>query len=185
MSGKITRVTGDNSPINFQVSFDKIGPIDLSANTTKITIEKNDGTAVVTAATTGLTVQPTQNFTADATTDRLTRYEHGVRNGDQLLLTTSAADLPAGLSTGVRYFAIQVTEVSFQVSLSPDGAPVDITDAGTGTHSFAIVGSGSYLPQSAYAVGIYRVWIEWVGSTTYIVPESRYGFELEVLEKGN
>src|SRR5262245_41488815 len=99
---KITRVYGDNSPINFLVSFKGIGPIDLSAATTKITTEKEDGTAVVTAATTGLTVHPTQAFTATATTDKLTKYEHGVQHGDQLLLTTSAADLPAGLSTGVR-----------------------------------------------------------------------------------
>ncbi len=182
---KITRVYGNNSPINILVAPVGIGPIDLSAYTPKITIEDSSGTAVVTAATTGLTVQPTQNFTADATTDRLTCYQHGIREGDQLLLTTNAADLPAGLLTATRYFAVNIDEVSWQVSLRAQGAAVDITDAGTGTHSFAIVGSLQYLPQSTYAVGLYSAWIELVGSTTDILPDDENGFDIEVVRKGN
>lgn len=185
MTDKVTRVYGDNSAINFLVKFDGVGPIDLSAYTIKITIEQEDGTAIVTAATTGLTAQPTQTFTASATTDMLTKYEHGVQEGDQIILTTSAADLPAGLSTATRYFAVQVNEVSFGLAATPNGALIDITDAGTGTHSFTIVGSGQYLPQTTYAVGLYRVWIELVGSTTAVLPESQYGFALEVVAKGN
>lgn len=182
---KITRVFGDNSPINFLVEFEGYGPIDLSANTTKITIETESGTPVVTAATTGLTVQPTQTFTANATTNMLTKYEHGTKDGQQVIFTNSGGALPAGLAPSTRYIVAQRNDLSFGVSDIPGGPLVDITGTGTGTHSFAIIGSGSYLPQSTYAVGLYRIWIEWVGSTTYILPEKRYGVMLEVEEKGN
>lgn len=185
MRNKITRIYGDNSPINFIVSFDSIGPIDLSAFTTKISVEKDDGTAVVTSATTGLTAQPTQTFTADATTDLLTKNEHGVQHGDQVLFTNAGGALPAGLATVTRYFAINVNPLAFSVATTPNGAAVDITGAGTGTHSFAIIGSGTYLPQTTYDIGVYRVWVELVGTTTYILPETRYGFGLEVVSKGN
>ena len=99
---KVSRVYGDNSAINFLVKFKDSGPVDLSAYTTKITIEQEDGTAVATAATTGLTAQPTQTFTASASTDQCTKYEHGLQNGDQVILTTTTT-LPAGLSTATRY----------------------------------------------------------------------------------
>ena len=181
---KITRTYGDNSAINFLVRYRDSGPVDLSAFTTKITIEQEDGTAVVTQATTGLTVQPTQTFTASASTDQCTCYSHGLQNGDQVLLTTTTT-LPAGLSLATRYCVVNRNDLTFQLADTPYGAPINITDAGTGTHSFAVVGSGQYLPQSTYAVGLYRVWIELVGSTTAIIPERAYGFEIEVVSKGN
>lgn len=184
MSDKVSRVYGDNSPINFIVRFDGIGPIDLSAYTVKITIEQDDGTAVVTAATTGLTVQPTQTFTANATTDQLTKAEHGLQNGDQVLLTTTGT-LPGGLALTTRYFVVNRNDLTFQLAATPNGSPVPITDAGSSAHSFAVVGSGQYLPQSTYAVGRYRAWIELVGSTTAVVPETAYGFTIEVVAKGN
>ena len=165
---KISRVYGDNSPLNILVAFGSVGPVDLSAYTVKITIEKEDGTAVVTAATTGINSQPTQVFTASATTDRITCYQHGVKHGNQVLLTTSANDLPAGLAIATRYFAVNVSDVSFQLASEPDGAAINITDAGTGVHTFKIVGSLQYSPQTTYVVGLYRCWIELVGSTTVI-----------------
>ncbi len=182
---KITRVFGDNSPLNMLVAFNDVGPVDLSAYTVKISIEKEDGTAIVTAATTGINAQPTQTFTASASTDRLTCYQHGVKHNNQLLLTTTAADLPAPLAIATRYFAVNVSDVSFQLASEPSGAAINITDAGTGVHSFKIVGSLQYSPQSTYAVGLYRCWIELVGSTTAIVPEREIGVELEIVRKGN
>ncbi len=84
-----------------------------------------------------------------------------------------------------RYFVVQQNPISFGLAATPDGAEIDITSAGSGTHSFTVVGSGQYLPQSTYAVGIYNAWILLVGATTAIVPEKKYGFQVEVLELGN
>lgn len=180
----VTRVYGDNSPINFLVSFKDSGPVDLSAYTVKVTVEQEDGTSIVSEATTGVTVQPTQTFTASATTDLLTCYEHGVQQGDQVLLTTTGT-LPAGLSLATRYFVIQRSDISFGLSALPNGKQIDITDAGSGTHTFAVVGSGQYSPQSTYAVGKYRVWVVLSGSTKIILPERRYGVFLDVVPLGN
>lgn len=181
---KVSRVTGDNSPINFRVSFKDSGPVDLSSHTPQITIEKDDGTAIVTAATTGLTVQPSQTFTADASTDLLTCYEHGAKDADQVLLTTTGT-LPAPLATATRYFIVQRSDIAFGLASTPGGAQINLTDAGSGTHGFKIVGSGQYAPQSTYAVGLYRCWILLADATTTILPESEYGFELEVKAMGN
>lgn len=184
MKSKVSRVFGDNSPLNFLVSFDDSGPVDLSLHTPKITIEQEDGTAVVTAATLGLTIQPVQTFTADATTGLLTCFEHGLQYGDQVLLT-STGTLPGPLSQTKRYFVIQRSDIAFGLAATPGGAQIALTDAGSGTHSVKAVGSCQYSPQSTYAVGFYRGWILLADGTTTILPESEYGFALEVKPQGN
>lgn len=91
----------------------------------------------------------TANFTA-ATTDICTSAAHGLKNGDMVVLTTSASDLPAGLATSTVYWVIDATTNTFKLSASscenyttvdgvqPPVPPVDITDAGTGTHTFTM-----------------------------------------------
>lgn len=74
-------------------------------------------------------------FTADAGTDELTATAHGKSNDDVLELD-STTTLPAGLSADTKYFVISATANTFQVSLTQGGAAVNITDTGTGTHSF-------------------------------------------------
>lgn len=76
-----------------------------------------------------------QVFSADAGTDVLTAAEHGLHNGDPVELDNDGGALPAGLSEGVTYFVVSAGEDTFQVSETVNGAPVDVTDAGTGTHS--------------------------------------------------
>ena len=74
-------------------------------------------------------------FTADATTDALTATSHGKVDGD-ILEVSSDTTLPAGLSASTKYFVVGATTNTFQVSLTSGGSAVDITDTGTGTHSF-------------------------------------------------
>lgn len=74
-----------------------------------------------------------------ATTDIITSNGHGFSGGELLQFTTSGT-LPAGLSTATDYYVRDVTTNTFKVSATPDGAVVDITDTGTGTHTFHLKG---------------------------------------------
>jgi len=76
------------------------------------------------------------NFTASAGDDTITSAAHGKSNDDIIEMTNSGGALPAGLAIDTKYFIINVTTDTFQVSLTQGGAAVDITDTGTGTHSF-------------------------------------------------
>jgi hypothetical protein len=81
-----------------------------------------------------------QTFTADAGTDILTisaGHIHGT--GDQIWVSNSGGALPTGLSASTTYYAIRVssTELKLATSLSnaQAGTAINITSAGTGTHS--------------------------------------------------
>jgi hypothetical protein len=76
-------------------------------------------------------------FTADAASDLLTTVGHGLAAGDPVRFTTTGA-LPAGLALATTYYVMAggLTADAFKVSATLGGAAVDITDAGTGTHSW-------------------------------------------------
>lgn len=89
----------------------------------------------------------TANFTA-ATTDIITSAAHGLKNSDMVVLTTTDT-LPAGLSTSTVYWVIEAATNTFELSSTAvenyttgdqgkPGTPVDITDTGTGTHTFTM-----------------------------------------------
>lgn len=102
------------------------------------------------------------NFTANASTDIITSAGHNLHNGDPLTVS-STTTLPAGLSAGVTYFVISVTTDTFQLAATPGGSAINITSAGTGTHSF-LVADGT-----TDAVFV-EVW-EKAGGLTRISPE--------------
>ncbi len=81
---------------------------------------------------------PAQAFTA-AVTNIITSAAHGLSNGDKLRFTTSTT-LPAGLSLLTDYFVRDATTDTFKVSATPGGTEVDITDTGTGTHTYKLMG---------------------------------------------
>lgn len=73
--------------------------------------------------------------TANAATDEFTATAHGFVV-DQVVRFTTTGTLPAGLSLNTDYYIVTVpTADTFEVSATEGGAPVDITDAGTGTHT--------------------------------------------------
>jgi len=90
----------------------------------------------------------TANFTA-ATTDIITSAAHGLVNGNKVVLTTTDT-LPAGLSTGTVYYVIDVTTNTFKLSTQRGGGPVDITDTGTGTHTFTMHDVGDAVLAAGY-----------------------------------
>lgn len=90
------------------------------------------GTSLAAVALTSITQVATIN---DAL---FTRANHGLPNGTALVLTTSGG-LPTGLALATHYYVVEATTDTFKVSLTPGGAIVDISTAGTGTHSFTVL----------------------------------------------
>lgn len=78
----------------------------------------------------------TSTFTASATADRITLLEDIV-DGIPVVLTTTDT-LPAGLELATTYYTVNSVGKTAQLSLSRGGAAVDITDAGTGTHTATV-----------------------------------------------
>ncbi len=77
----------------------------------------------------------TATFTVTAGTDRVNATAHGLNNDVPIVLTSSGT-LPAGLALATTYWVINKTTNDFQVSLTRGGAAVDITGAGSGTHTW-------------------------------------------------
>lgn len=77
------------------------------------------------------------NFTADDTTDVITSAGHGLNDGQAVRLTTTDT-LPAGLSVDTTYYVRDADRAAgtFKLAETRSGAAVDITDAGTGTHTY-------------------------------------------------
>lgn len=106
------------------------------------------------------------NFTANASTDTLTSAGHGLANGDPITLSTTGT-LPAPLVEGVTYWVLSATDDTYQLSALPGGGAIDLTAAGSGTHTHAMAdgtadgvfvevweraGDRERLPQDAYTV---------------------------------
>ena len=99
-------------------------------------------------------IRPTNSigavFTA-ATSDVITSTAHGLKNG-QTIKVISGTTLPAGLSTTILYYIISSATNTFSVALTNGGSAVDITDTGTGTHTWYKCGDFTdALPFSGYA----------------------------------
>lgn len=80
-------------------------------------------------------------FTADAGTDTLT-FDGGISDflDDQTVKVATSDTLPAGLSGATTYYLINVDRDAgtCQLSTSEGGSAVNITDAGTGTHTIRV-----------------------------------------------
>jgi hypothetical protein len=78
----------------------------------------------------------TGTFTVDASTDVFTATSHGLTSADTIALSTTTT-LPAPLKKEEHYFLRDITTHTFKLSRLEGGAAIDITDTGTGTHSFS------------------------------------------------
>lgn len=117
-------------------------------------------------------------FTADAGTDKITIASGNLYNdpylttaeGRAVTLTTTGT-LPAGLSTATTYFVIPGgTATTYQLATTLAnaiaGTEIDITDAGSGTHTLTTVNLGipQFFAYDSYASALYmqdsngRVW---------------------------
>lgn len=77
-------------------------------------------------------------FTADAGTDICTHTNINLMNLTTVQVSSSGT-LPAGLAAATNYFVIKVSDTTFKLATSyanaVAGTAIDITDAGTGTHT--------------------------------------------------
>lgn len=96
------------------------------------TVGTGDGTTR-TFSYTLVMAKTSRTITSDAT-DVVSSTAHGFSNGDPIKFSTTGT-LPAGLVAGQAYFVVNATTDTFKVSLVPSGAPVDITDTGSGVHT--------------------------------------------------
>lgn len=64
----------------------------------------------------------------------LTWLGHGLPNGTPIVLTTTGA-LPTGLTSGVRYYMVNRTVDTFQLSATLAGTPIPTTGTQSGTHT--------------------------------------------------
>lgn len=89
---------------------------------------------------------PESDVTVAAATDIITSAAaHGLSVGDKLQFTTTDT-LPAGLSLLTNYYVISTpSATTFKVSATPGGSSVDITDTGTGTHTYHLKGRMVYV----------------------------------------
>lgn len=106
---------------------------------------------------TGFTIDPTTPGVANEFSiidNTITIAAHGYATGLKAALTTSAADLPAGLSA-TDYWVIKVDANTIKLATSAAnalaGTAVNITDSGTGTHTLtpASITGGSYKLQAS------------------------------------
>jgi len=101
-------------------------------------------TATTADATTN-TLGQSDTFTADAGTDVCTHtstanYPSNILTGTRVRLTTTTT-LPAGLALATDYYVIKLSDTTFSLATSyanaVAGTAINITDAGTGTHTMS------------------------------------------------
>jgi hypothetical protein len=75
-------------------------------------------------------------YTADAATDVFTTANpHGFVTDQWVMLFNSGGAAPAGVTTGVMYYARDVTSTTFKLAATRGGAAINITTNGTGTNT--------------------------------------------------
>lgn len=141
MANTVTRTQSDTLlPLNSIISIgdDPLNLADFDEVVFRMTTQSAPFTVICNNLAT--IIQPTSVFTANATTDRLTKVRHGIKAGDQVILA-SAGTLPLPLVASVPYFARDVSPNEFGLAATPEGAAIDLTTAGTGQHTYFVVGS--------------------------------------------
>ena len=80
------------------------------------------------------------DFTADAETNVCTCAQAAVCTENKVVRVSSSGTLPAGLSADTTYYMVSASDNfnTFKLSLTESGSEIDITDAGTGTHTLWI-----------------------------------------------
>lgn len=138
--------SGDTATVLRAVLLNNYGvPVDLSLSSGTFNMSNVRTGASKVSASALLLVNPI--FSGNSSTDVLTSNGHGLRNGDVVAVKSTSA-LPAGLLPATRYYVRDATANTLKLSETKDGAAVDLTDTGTGTHSL-VLGVATYTFSSA------------------------------------
>lgn len=92
---------------------------------------------------------PTPTF--DDTTDVITSTAHGLENGMVIHFTVTGGSLPTNISANTKYYVINKTTNTFQISATRGGSAIDFTGTGSGT------------------MNLYAIWIEWTNVTGSLI----------------
>ena len=111
-------------------------------------------------------------FTANSGTDFVTATGHSYTDTTPVVLSTTGT-LPAPLATGTVYYVRDRTGDTFKLAATSGGAAIDITDAGTGTHSvnsiyrgIVVSSSVNLVVQANILVGDFDIGM-YINGTTY------------------
>ncbi len=115
-------------------------------------------------------------FTVNATTNICsTSSAHGLFN-KEIIMLSSTDTLPDPLETTTYYYVLYLSTTTFKISETPNGAEIDITDIGTGTHSL----------KSEYTVSLNN-WVDMQsepdGDTTLTI-ESQLQVDRDFIDRG-
>jgi len=172
MTLTIKRKVGQTLPTICGIISDRTGPVSLASYTVKFLMQAEIGGAVKVAETpANVTKEPTQPFTASTSTSLLSRDNHGVKEGQQIIVASSGS-LPTPLAAATRYFAVNVGENDFQLATRAGGPAIPITNAGSG-NTFYVVGSVQYAQQAADmdTAGRFKAWFKgYTGSDFLAAP---------------
>lgn len=186
LAGVHTVTVGDTGDPLDVVLRDKNGnPYNLALYTVKAKMELENGTEELAPTSTGVTVHPTQIFTAEADDDYLTCVGHGLAVGDQIVLANSGGALPSGLLSATRYWPTQITSNRFQLSAYPGGPSLPLASDGSGTNTFYVVGSVRYAFASGNVDTAQNLRLWFVLSDTLTEPKGDSWFEIRVVNAGN
>lgn len=111
-------------------------------------------TTITAQSTTNTITVNTSTFTADASTDIITHSYYGLLTGTRVQVS-STTTLPGGLAAATNYFVVRISDTTCKLATSYANAvassptTIDITDAGTGTHSIT-----SLLPRYCNGAGV-------------------------------
>ncbi len=106
-------------------------------------------------------------FTANVN-DTLTATAHGLSNDNTVTLTTTTT-LPAPFVVGTTYYVINASTDTFKLSATSGGAAVNVTDTGTGVHTFHNTTGGS-LPVGTYYYAVMYEWFDAQGQVHRSAP---------------
>lgn len=118
------------------------------------------------------------NFTANAATDVITLTTGTAPDTGTAVTVSSSGTLPAGLAASTNYFVINVSSTTIKLATSilnaNSGTAIDITSAGTGTHTIATVNPGTIRHIAKDARGSTQFWLDsngrvWYGSTRLLL----------------
>lgn len=105
-----------------------------SVGTTTLTVASTAGMAAGMYVTNSVAFADAA-VTTTASTDLVTRTNHGLSNGTRICFITMTG---TGLSLYTVYYVINATANTFQVSLTSGGSVVDITGGGSGTMRYEV-----------------------------------------------
>lgn len=113
-------------------------------------------------------------FTADAGTNVITSAAHGLVNGQRITVSSTTA-LPAPLAAETYYYVINKTADTFKLSETKNGTEINITGAGTGTHTFS---------KEITVLLDYWVYGDNKPEANYVIHESEIDGEKEYIARG-